>query len=822
MVTSLRNLTVLILVPPLLLTVFSFISLLTSPYTGLRFLSLEQKTEITAVDPGSPAARAGIRSGDRILAVNGRDISYPAMVFDPDYISTRNDLKRFWETQRWLDLSFDDRKDVTLLIEKGGGRSEVTLTSTHFTPGIVAGRIWDGYLISWMTFIMFFLLFRKKRNEITTLFLILGMTVVGGGVSADTYQTRDLAFPFLAFRLLDVINGLTLFLYCLTLIHLSFVFPRRRAIVEKYPYLVEAIYGLTGFLFISELLGLFDNPSLITSFLAPLSKNVFVTILIVSFLSEKNPVYRKQIQWVVLGFFASIIPRVILVELPTLYSGAPLVPGDNILFMLTTLFLPASIIIAVTRYRLMDIDVIFDKVVIYGLVLAVLGGIEWTFLSSLSGYYVNGIWTLPYAPLLLVIPIVFLYIPVRNGVRKGVQRLFKRREYRVEEEVRKFNLSIGMNPEIPVLEKFFILVMETLVPSGVCIMKRSSTPVMSQVDPEVGGFSICFVDGAIPEKLSQEIANTEDALWRYFEERRSTTYGYELLDRGILKSSNFLGSLWVPIFVKKRLAYLVFLHERWCNTAYSINDRALLEAVSMSAGPILEAEEMRKDLGKAEERFQKHRDHVMREIHDGLGSILAHITMASQVLERSYREEEETAQKMIGIISESSREATDFLRAGLNILDLPEGRIGEIIPDMKHRLGNMLRAYGIDLEVNVTDEVQEMKIAADQSLHLFRCLQETIHNVLKHSEASQVSIAFCKDEKHLRVSIADDGKGFEVTPQSLQGYGLENMLQRMEGLGGVFEVLSSPGRGTRLTFSIPVSPSPEIRPPGVWNGDRPL
>jgi signal transduction histidine kinase len=160
---------------------------------------------------------------------------------------------------------------------------------------------------------------------------------------------------------------------------------------------------------------------------------------------------------------------------------------------------------------------------------------------------------------------------------------------------------------------------------------------------------------------------------------------------------------------------------------------------------------------------------------------------------------------MIGIISESSQEATDFLRAGLTILDHPGGKFGELLPDMKYRLGNMLRAYGIDLDLNMAEEVREMKITPQQNLHLFRCLQETVHNVLKHSHANHVSITFCSDRHQLKMTIADNGRGFEVSPQTLQGYGLRNMFQRMEGLGGVFEILSAPGRGTKLTFAIPLS-----------------
>ena len=90
------------------------------------------------------------------------------------------------------------------------------------------------------------------------------------------------------------------------------------------------------------------------------------------------------------------------------------------------------------------------------------------------------------------------------------------------------------------------------------------------------------------------------------------------------------------------------------------------------------------------------------------------------------------------------------------------------------------------------------------ALSVFRIVQEALQNVLKHSRAKTVSVQLRGSSHGLDLTVADDGVGFAVETAGRQGLGLTSMGERVEAMGGRFNVLSSPDRGTKLTVSMPV------------------
>ena len=88
---------------------------------------------------------------------------------------------------------------------------------------------------------------------------------------------------------------------------------------------------------------------------------------------------------------------------------------------------------------------------------------------------------------------------------------------------------------------------------------------------------------------------------------------------------------------------------------------------------------------------------------------------------------------------------------------------------------------------------------------LFRCVQEAMTNVIKHAEATNVSVALDWDGKTARLEITDDGKGFEVPRtwefSSKGGLGIPGMQERFALSGGAFAIESNPGRGTKVVAS---------------------
>ena len=85
---------------------------------------------------------------------------------------------------------------------------------------------------------------------------------------------------------------------------------------------------------------------------------------------------------------------------------------------------------------------------------------------------------------------------------------------------------------------------------------------------------------------------------------------------------------------------------------------------------------------------------------------------------------------------------------------------------------------------------------------LLRVCQEALANVRKHADARQVRARLCYAGTTVRLTVTDDGKGFDPGGTTA-GYGLEGMRDRVSQVGGTVEVASVPGRGTEIIAEVP-------------------
>jgi signal transduction histidine kinase len=84
-------------------------------------------------------------------------------------------------------------------------------------------------------------------------------------------------------------------------------------------------------------------------------------------------------------------------------------------------------------------------------------------------------------------------------------------------------------------------------------------------------------------------------------------------------------------------------------------------------------------------------------------------------------------------------------------------------------------------------------------------VQESVNNVLRHAQAQQVRVTLMRDTDHVKLHVTDNGQGFEPQlPRSGRHLGLWSMRERVEQMGGQFEVRSAPGKGTTVTTVVPL------------------
>ena len=116
-------------------------------------------------------------------------------------------------------------------------------------------------------------------------------------------------------------------------------------------------------------------------------------------------------------------------------------------------------------------------------------------------------------------------------------------------------------------------------------------------------------------------------------------------------------------------------------------------------------------------------------------------------------------------------------------------------------IDNAAQSSGMDLARKL-DPIDDAFPVGD-AMTLYRIVQESLNNILKHSHARNVRITLERDVREVSLQIEDDGVGFDVKRAQKTGLGLRNISERARILGGELRIYSAPRQGTRLTLTVP-------------------
>ncbi len=113
-----------------------------------------------------------------------------------------------------------------------------------------------------------------------------------------------------------------------------------------------------------------------------------------------------------------------------------------------------------------------------------------------------------------------------------------------------------------------------------------------------------------------------------------------------------------------------------------------------------------------------------------------------------------------------------------------------------------------DVSVDVTLSGEELRLAADTELALYRIAQEALNNVRKHAGATRARISLEFSPDHARLVVSDNGRGFQPPadtgfPARATRFGLAGMHERARLVGGTLKITSTPGQGTMVTADVP-------------------
>ncbi|WP_373986897.1 sensor histidine kinase [Duganella sp. BuS-21] len=193
------------------------------------------------------------------------------------------------------------------------------------------------------------------------------------------------------------------------------------------------------------------------------------------------------------------------------------------------------------------------------------------------------------------------------------------------------------------------------------------------------------------------------------------------------------------------------------------------------------------------------RRRIARDLHDDLGQQLLALSLDTGALAAGHP----ALQRPLDQLLERIQQAIRAMRAIVD--DLPAEALQSGLEGAVHQqIAQFSRLSGIRCQLD-TEPSAFAGPAATAGIEgvLYRVLQESLSNIVRHAQASEVSVGLRRQEQRLNLTVRDNGVGLAQTP-ARRGNGLRNIARRVSEAGGRFDVASTPGAGTALTMSFPI------------------
>lgn len=262
-----------------------------------------------------------------------------------------------------------------------------------------------------------------------------------------------------------------------------------------------------------------------------------------------------------------------------------------------------------------------------------------------------------------------------------------------------------------------------------------------------------------------------------------------------------IGINWVLLMLAGLLALLSVLFWLLRRSNRSIEEVRRLNATQAERIAVREAELLSafERLKTAEQQLlEGERRRMMRDMHDGLGSQL----VQTLNLVRNARGELNPLQ-----LAAMIQQALEELRLMLDSLEPMDGDLPAILGTLRLRVGPSLEAAGIELDWQVEETAPIGELDARGVMHLFRCVQEILANVVKHARARRVRVRTWEGgDGSVHLAIEDDGQGASLAAKAgqsgqLTGRGLNNIRNRAAQIGAAVHFYdAAPGLGVEFRF----------------------
>ena len=311
-------------------------------------------------------------------------------------------------------------------------------------------------------------------------------------------------------------------------------------------------------------------------------------------------------------------------------------------------------------------------------------------------------------------------------------------------------------------------------------------------------------DGQIlGERITRASSKSGRVLERGRSERVDSVLDDPDVDNEAMRLIGARSGLWVPLVVRGRAIGVLAAHDKLGpDVRFSDTDLRLAETFATRGALAVDmSERIASDsLRRVVEAQELERRRLARELHDETGQALTSILLGLKALEEKLDDEgsraaaAELRELVVTTLQDVRRLAVELRPSALDDFGLVAA-VERLSASFSDQTG-----IEIDFETALGDE----RLPAEVETALYRIVQESLTNVVKHARARRISILLARRNGAIKAVIEDDGQGFDPAASPSAGFGLVGMRERLALLGGRLEVESSGDTGTTIAAEVPV------------------
>lgn len=204
---------------------------------------------------------------------------------------------------------------------------------------------------------------------------------------------------------------------------------------------------------------------------------------------------------------------------------------------------------------------------------------------------------------------------------------------------------------------------------------------------------------------------------------------------------------------------------------------------------------------RIQEIISQERNRLARELHDSVSQqLFAASMMMSAINETKQVNGGDREAKQMKMVEEMIHQSQLEMRALLLHLR-PVALKGKTLQE---GIEELLVELSQKVTMEIDWKVEEFPLDKGVEDHLFRILQESVSNTLRHSKAKELEVLLIQRDDFIIMRVVDDGIGFDVEESKAGSYGMQNMYERAVEIGGTFKIISVKNKGTRLEVKVPL------------------